>query len=68
MTFGIFFQNVGNLHSVLSISDNFCIHIQLRRVSKQQVGGLSRVLLFQSTKALKHLLVQEEGTCATFYG
>lgn len=50
------------------ISDHVCIHTQLRRVSKQQVGGLSPVLLFQSTKTLQHLLVQKLGTCATFYG
>lgn len=41
MTFGKFFQGVRNLYSVVSISDNFSIHIHLRRVSKQQVGGLS---------------------------
>lgn len=66
MTSGIFFQDVRNLYSVLSTSDIFCIHIQLRRVSEQKIGGLSPVLLFQSTKALKHLLVQELDTCATF--
>lgn len=68
MTSAIFYQDVRNLHSVLSTSRNFCIHIQLRRISKQQDGGLSPFLLLQSTRAFKHLLVQELGTFATSHG
>lgn len=47
-----FFQHVRNLYSLLSITENFFLHIQLKRISKQQVGGLSPVSLSSLEKHL----------------